>query len=671
MRSVRTILAALSVAASVLTLQVLTSAPSGAATFTNVTLVNGWTNAPFSTTKASVTSASGVVTFKGAIAGGSTGVAFTLPAQFRPPTSAYVPVDMCNATKGRLFIQSSGVVTVQAEKLFSNAQCFTSLEGASFAIAPGSFTPLTLQNGWTNAPFSTANAAAKNVGGIVHLMGAIATTGTNAQPFTLPAGFRPPAEAYVPVDLCNATNGRLHISSTGVVTVEAEGGTFSNAQCFTSLEGVSFSTSSSSFTALTPLNGWTNGPFATSNAAAESIDGVVHLMGAIATTGTNPVAFTLPAQFRPPTAAYVHVDLCGATNGRLFIQPNGTVTVQSEGAFSSAACFTSLDGAVYSVVAFTALKLQNGWTNAPFATAKAAVISQAGMVTFKGAIATGGTNPVPFTLPPAFRPSANAYVPVDLCNATKGRLFIAPSGVVTVQAENGTFSNAACFTSLEGASFSIAPGSFLPVTLQNGWTNGPFGTANAGYKNVNGIVHLMGAIATAGTNPVAFTLPVGFRPPAAAYVPVDLCGATNGRLFIAPTGVVTVEAEGGTFSNAQCFTSLEGASFTANPTFYTALTLQNGWTNAPFSTSNAAVRSFDGSVHLMGAIATSGTNPVPFTLPAAFRPPTNVFVPVDLCNAANGRLDIAPNGTVSVQAENGTFSNAACFTSLEGVNFAP
>jgi hypothetical protein len=43
---------------------------------------------------------------------------------------------------------------------------------------------------------------------------------------------------------------------------------------------------------------------------------------------------------------------------------------------------------------------------------------------------------------------------------------------------------------------------------------------------------------------------------------VDLCNATNGRLFIQPSGVATVQAENGTFSNAQCFTSLDGVSFT-------------------------------------------------------------------------------------------------------------
>jgi hypothetical protein len=48
-----------------------------------------------------------------------------------------------------------------------------------------------------------------------------------------------------------------------------------------------------------------------------------------------------------------------------------------------------------------------------------------------------------------------------------------------------------------------------------------------------------------------------------------------------------------------------------------------------------------------------------------------VFVPVDLCNATNGRLQIEPTGVVTVQAEGGAFGNAACFTSLDGASFAP
>jgi hypothetical protein len=316
----------------------------------------------------------------------------------------------------------------------------------------------------------------------------------------------------------------------------------------------------------------------------------------------------------------------------------------------------------------TPLTLKNGWTNAPFGTSNAAVLNVSGIVHFKGAIATSGTNAVPFTLPKAFRPATNVYIPVDMCNATNGRLHIAPSGVTDVEPESD-FANAQCFTSLDGAQFAKTNTSFTTLTLKNGWTNAPFATSNAAVRNINGVIHFKGAIATSGTNAVPFTLPKAFRPTTNVYVKVDLCDATNGRLHIAPSGVVDVEAQD--FTNAQCFTSLDGASFAKAPAFFTNLTLKNGWTNAPFGTSKAAVRGISGVVHLKGAIATGGTNSVPFTLPANFRPGTNVFVPVDLCNATNGRLFIQHNGVVSVEAEGGNFSNAQCFTSLDGVSFIP
>jgi hypothetical protein len=212
---------------------------------------------------------------------------------------------------------------------------------------------------------------------------------------------------------------------------------------------------------------------------------------------------------------------------------------------------------------------------------------------------------------------------------------------------------------------------WTPLTLQNGWTNSPFGTSAAAVRTVSGIVHFKGAIATTGSNPVPFTLPAGFRPASAVFVPVDLCNATHGVLEIDKSGAVTVDAEGGAFSNAACFTSLDGVSYAKSASSFTPLTLQNGWFNSPFGTSAPAVHTISGIIHLKGAIATSGTNPVPFTLPAAFRPASVVFVPVDLCTATNGRLQIEPTGVVTVEAEGGTFSNAACFTSLDGVSFAP
>jgi len=321
-------------------------------------------------------------------------------------------------------------------------------------VTPAVVTPLTLVNGWTNAPFGTNNAAVQKFNGVVHLKGAVAN-GTAAEAFVLPAGFRPSKAVYVPVDLCNSTNGRLYSQPSGVVEVQAEGA-FTNAQCFTSLDGVSFAPNGMGYTALTLINGWTNAPFSTSNAAVRNINGVVHFKGAIATAGTNTEPFVLPVGFRPATVVYVPVDLCNSANGRLVTLPSGVVTVEAEITFASAQCFTSLDGAWFVALnkGYSNLKLLHGWTPTTFGTAKPAADSANGAfpVYLKGAIATGGTNPVPFRLPLADRPVTNVYVPIDLCDATKGRLFIQPSGVVTVQAEN-SFSDAQCFTSLDGASF--------------------------------------------------------------------------------------------------------------------------------------------------------------------------------------------------------------------------
>lgn len=312
---------------------------------TSLVLVNGWTAAPFATSRPTVEVVSGIAQFKGAIGSGTSAVAFTLGAAFRPLTDVYIKVDMCNATNGRLHITPAGVTDIETEKGFANAQCFTSLDGASFALRPTGYTNLTLVNGWTNAPFSTSNAQFRFVSGVVHFKGAISTSGTNPVPFTMPAGVRPATDVYIPIDLCNSANGRLHITPAGVVDVETA--TFSNAQCFTSLDGAWYVPSAAGFTPLTLINGWTNAPFSTSNAAAGNAYGLVYFKGAIATSGTSAQPFTLGPAFRPLHTTYIPIDLCGATNGRLVIQNNGIVSVQAESSFSNAQCFTSLDGASF------------------------------------------------------------------------------------------------------------------------------------------------------------------------------------------------------------------------------------------------------------------------------------------------------------------------------------
>jgi hypothetical protein len=327
----------------------------------------------------------------------------------------------------------------------------------------------------------------------------------------------------------------------------------------TLLAGASHAALPPGSTALTLINGWTNQPFGTNAALVESAGATVQFKGAIATTGTNPVPFVLPAAYRPATDVYVAVDLCDATNGRLWIQSNGTVTVQAETNFSNAQCFTSLDGVSFSknATGYTSLSLINGWTGGGYSTSQPAAALVKGIVRLKGSVETSGTNTEPFLLPAGMRPADTVYVKTDMCNATNGRLIIEPTGDVYVQAETN-FSNAQCFTSLDGVSFDLA--ALKPLKLINGWTDTVYGTAAPAAKAVGGVVRFQGALSTTGTNAEPFVLPASLRPSANVYIPVDMCGATNGRLDIAPSGVVTVEAETN-FSNAQCFTSLEGASF--------------------------------------------------------------------------------------------------------------
>jgi len=318
------------------------------------------------------------------------------------------------------------------------------------------YTTLKLVNGWTSYGSGLATPAVANIGGIVHLKGGMKTSGTNAVAFTLPAADRPSAQVYVPVDECGATNGRLDIAPSGVVSVEAQGGNWSQAQCFVSLDGVTFAKTATSFTALTPLNGWSSYGFGTATPAARNISGIVYLKGAIQTSGSNGEAFVLPAGDRPTSTVYVPADMFDSTNGRLVIAPNGSVSVEAENNWSDAQNFTSLDGISFatSATSFTALTPLNGWSSYGSGTAGPAARTISGVVHLKGAIQTSGTNEEAFVLPAAFRPAHDLYVKVDLCNAHNGRLYITTSGSVNVQAPTGEWSAAQCFTSLDGASFA-------------------------------------------------------------------------------------------------------------------------------------------------------------------------------------------------------------------------
>ncbi len=336
---------------------------------------------------------------------------------------------------------------------------------------------------------------------------------------------------------------------------------------------------------------------------------------------------------------------------------------------------TCVDGTVGSYTAcggatgqdFTPLTLQNGWTGQAFYTANAAAARDcSGIVQLKGGISTSGTNLSAFTLPPALQPGVYVYLPVDGYAAAKVRLYITPTGVVNVYAPSGAPTDATSFTSLEGVSFPVSTTGYTPLTLQNGWTSYGGSTRAPAVANVGGIIRFQGAV-SGGTSAPVFTLPSSMWPSTTTYVSANLYLGARGRLVIQTNGVVTVETQTGTFADASSFTSLEGVWFALSSSGYTPLTLQNGWSTY---SRGPAVSVSNGIVRFEGAIFTNGTNLSPFVLPGGFLPAASVYTPVDLCNANKGRLNIAPDGTVSVQPEGGTASNAMCFTSLEGVSFA-
>jgi hypothetical protein len=336
----------------------INSAPSRAATtFFPIELNSGWKPA-FRSNVPAAAYLDGVVYLRGAATTqnttGSNSVVFTLPPIYSPSRVTYVPATLCGGTKGRLRIEPTGetiVETMAGE--WSSAACLTSFDGVKFGTGTLlSWTTISLRNGWSHEPFGTRRAAARRrADGWVHLQGAIAG-GSSPLAFTLAPAFSPQTVVYVPVDLCSSKKGRLTIMPSGDVTIETEGGgTLDAAQCFTSLEGVSFFTGSTAVVnQLTPLNGWTGAPFSTRSPGAINDNGVVRFIGAVTPNGSsNPHILTLPAAMRPAALIAVPIDMCRAQRGRLVIQEDGRVFAESTQPWPSVQCFASLEGVSFGI----------------------------------------------------------------------------------------------------------------------------------------------------------------------------------------------------------------------------------------------------------------------------------------------------------------------------------
>jgi Trypsin len=318
---------------------------------------------------------------------------------------------------------------------------------------------------------------------------------------------------------------------------------------------------------------------------------------------------------------------------------------------------------------FELLPLSNGWKAAAFGANGPGATNVGGVVTLRGAISSGTTQQ-PFTLPAAYAPSGRVYVPVATTNNTIGRLIIETTGAVAIECEGdgGFCGNSSSFTSLDGVSYVQNATGATDLTLLNGWSAATYGNRAPAVKVVNGQAHFIGGMLTSGTTALAFQLPVALRPTYPAWVPVSLCWSAKGRLNIETNGNVSVQVEsGGNWGSAQCFTSLEGASFAPSLTSFQSVGLENGWLNGAFGADAVRFRNDNGVVRFKGA-AWAGTAAKIVTLTTDFRPATNVWLYVDAYNGKRARLKIAPDGSVTLDPP-GALADAQSFLSFEGAKF--
>jgi hypothetical protein len=122
----------------------------------------------------------------------------------------------------------------------ATAVTLTAIAGAATA-EPLDYTRLNLLNGWARYSLDTRlPSVALDSNNVVHLRGAISqASGDSAIVFVLPTMYRPQSTVYVAVGLINAKPGRLIIHNDGTVFVQSAG-SYSDAQGFTSLEGVTY-----------------------------------------------------------------------------------------------------------------------------------------------------------------------------------------------------------------------------------------------------------------------------------------------------------------------------------------------------------------------------------------------------------------------------------------------
>jgi hypothetical protein len=288
---------------------------------------------------------SGVVHLQGALtqissAGAGANTLGTLPPAARPAHNVFTIVHTFAGTYADLEVASNGMLNLIAPRPPAvRDYTFVSLEGITYRPS-GRVAAIKLNTvNWSpKAGFgSRAPGWFKDRAGVVHLQGAVTTTGRKCQGFcligTLPASAAPNRAVGTVVHTFNGTYAGLTIATNGQIFVIGPRFPAVGDYTFVSLEGVTYRPSGRTSAIKLNKANWSTAAGFGRRTPGWFIDrsGVVHLQGTLMQTsgsGTGAARLgTLPSAARPSHNVFTIVLTNGGTYADLEVARNGQLNL--------------------------------------------------------------------------------------------------------------------------------------------------------------------------------------------------------------------------------------------------------------------------------------------------------------------------------------------------------
>lgn len=317
---------------------------------------------------------------------------------------------------------------------------------------------------------------------------------------------------------------------------------------------------------------------------------------------------------------------------------------------------------------WTALPLQNGWTDYLNGYGTAAYTrTKTGVVLLRGLIKNPTTSSPPATiakLPSDYAPD-NGRLLFGVSSSTgsadgAGRIDVLSDGTVSLLSGTGYWLSLETIR-YDQASTAPSPYARTGASFLNGWSNYGGGYAPATYAQdpTTKRVFLQGLIkgGTIADGTALFSLPAALQ--SSQYYHMSSYSTSWAHIGISSSVMAK-----GTGTNG--FLSVNAIYYPDSSATWTAPALQGGWVNygSPFATAGYTISANEtnsgstGLVSLKGLIKAGSTtrDSVLFTLPAGYRPKNRILY-ATANTAAYARLDILSNGEVHfLGSSNGWFS---------------